>query len=122
MKPQRIVITACAAAVFVAGICQAQAPATAQVAAPAATTTTTVKTQLTCPVMGGVVNKTLFVDAQGKRIYVCCAGCIKAVKKEPAKYIKILEDQGVTLDKTPVPAVPAKAPATEPVQAPAPAK
>ena len=69
----------------------AEAPATAQ----------TVKKQTNCPVMGGEVNKKLFVDAQGKRIYVCCKGCIAAVKKDPAKYIAQLEKEGVTLDKAP---------------------
>ena len=69
----------------------AEAPATAQ----------TVKKQTNCPVMGGEVNKSLFVDAQGKRIYVCCKGCIAAVKKDPAKYIAQLEKEGITLDKTP---------------------
>lgn len=58
--------------------------------------------QKMCPVMGGKIDKKLFVDADGKRIYVCCSGCIAEVKKDPAKYIKMLEDQGITLDKTPV--------------------
>ena len=58
-------------------------------------------TQKTCPVMGGDVNPHLFVDAAGKRIYVCCEGCISAIKENPAKYIAQLEKQGVVLDKTP---------------------
>ena len=57
------------------------------------------KRQTQCPVMGGKVNKNLYVDHNGKRIYVCCAGCITAVKKDPAKYIKKLEAEGVTLEK-----------------------
>jgi len=58
-------------------------------------------TQKTCPVMGGEVNTKLFVDAAGKRIYVCCEGCIGAIKENPAKYIAQLEKEGVVLDKTP---------------------
>jgi hypothetical protein len=58
-----------------------------------------IKKQTTCPVMGGAVNTNLYVDAEGKRIYVCCAGCISAIKKDPAKYIAKLEKEGVTLDK-----------------------
>ena len=108
MKTQRIVITAFAAAVIVAGVCLAQAPAPAKDAAPAATTPA--KAQTTCPVLGGAINKSLFVDVEGKRIYVCCGGCIKKIKNDPAKYIKVLEDQGVTLEKAPA-AEPAKAPA-----------
>jgi len=60
-----------------------------------------VKTQTTCPVMGGTIDKNLYVDHEGKRIYLCCQGCADAVKKEPEKYIKKLEDEGITLDKTP---------------------
>jgi len=58
-----------------------------------------IKKQTTCPVMGGAVNANLYVDAEGKRIYVCCAGCLSAIKKDPAKYIAKLEKEGVTLDK-----------------------
>ena len=72
-------------------------------AAPA--TTNVVKQQTICPVMGNEVNKKLFVDYQGKRVYVCCRGCLGDVKKDPAKYVKQLEAEGITLDK----AEPAKA-------------
>lgn len=61
-----------------------------------------VKAQTTCPVMGGAINKNLFVDAEGKRIYLCCKGCIAPVKKDPKKFIAKLEAEGVTLEKTPV--------------------
>ena len=60
-----------------------------------------IKVQTTCPVMGGAIDKASFVDYEGKRIYMCCKGCTAALKKDPAKYIKILEDTGVTLDATP---------------------
>jgi len=52
------------------------------------------KPQTTCPVQGDAIDKSLFVDYQGKRIYVCCSGCIDAVKKDPEKYIKKLESMG----------------------------
>jgi len=70
-------------------------------AADAKATEQTVKKQTVCPVMGGDVNKNLFIDFEGKRIYVCCKGCIAKVKKDPAKYIALLEKEGITLDKTP---------------------
>mgnify|MGYP006295578071 CR=1 FL=1 len=57
------------------------------------------KEQKHCPVMGGKVNKQLYVDHDGKRIYVCCKGCIPKVKKNPQKYIDKLEKKGVTLTK-----------------------
>jgi len=50
--------------------------------------------QTRCPVMGGKVNKDLYVDHDGQRIYVCCKGCIGAVRKEPGKYIKQLAEKG----------------------------
>ena len=52
------------------------------------------KPQTTCPVMGGAVNRELFVDAAGYRIHVCCPGCIAAVKANPQKYINILAARG----------------------------
>ena len=59
--------------------------------------------QTTCPVMkGSPVNKSLFVDAAGYRIYVCCGMSEKAVKADPAKYIAQLQAEGVELEKTPV--------------------
>ena len=59
----------------------------------------TVKAQTTCPLMGGKINKKIFADHDGKRVYFCCAGCIAGFKKDPAKYVKKLEDAGVTLEK-----------------------
>ena len=74
----------------------------------AATTTTKNKPQTLCPVMGNAINKKLYVDSGGKRIYVCCAMCISTIKKDPAKYIKQLEDQGITLEKTPTTPAPSQ--------------
>ena len=60
-----------------------------------------VKAQTTCPVMGGKINKKQYVDVKGKRIYVCCPGCIGTIKADPDKYIQKLEKEGVTLDAAP---------------------
>jgi YHS domain-containing protein len=57
------------------------------------------KAQTTCPVMGGKINKAQYAEVNGKRIYVCCAGCISKIKAEPAKYIKQLESKGIVLEK-----------------------
>ena len=57
--------------------------------------------QTTCPVMGNAIDKSLYVDANGKRVYVCCPSCLAKVKKEPAKYITQLESKGITLEKAP---------------------
>jgi hypothetical protein len=60
------------------------------------------KTQTTCPVMGGTVDHKLYVDSNGYRIYVCCGGCVKAVKADPEKYIEKMKAEGVEIEKTPV--------------------
>lgn len=60
------------------------------------------KVQTTCPVEGGKINKKMFADHDGKRVYFCCGGCDSAFKKDPAKYLKKLEDAGVTPEPVPV--------------------
>ena len=64
-------------------------------------TTNEVKHQTMCPVMGGAVNKGVFADYQGMRVYFCCNACPAQFKKDPVKYITKLEAEGITLDKTP---------------------
>ena len=61
----------------------------------------TPKPQTRCPVMGGEINKDVFVDHQGKRVYFCCDQCTAKFKEDPAGYIKKLEDQGITVENTP---------------------
>lgn len=58
----------------------------------------TLKPQTTCPVMGEAIDKKMFVDYDGKRIYVCCSGCIAEVKKEPQKYIDKLKSRGESVE------------------------
>jgi YHS domain-containing protein len=48
----------------------------------------------TCPVMGGKVNRDLYVDYEGKRIYLCCEACIGKVKQNPERYLRKLEELG----------------------------
>lgn len=64
--------------------------------------------QTTCPVMGGAINKELFVDKDGKRIYVCCGGCIDAVTKDFSTYEAKLAESGQAVEflaaATPAPA------------------
>ncbi|MBZ4660417.1 MAG: hypothetical protein JG766_2340 [Desulfacinum sp.] len=54
-----------------------------------------------CPVMGGAINKDIYVDYQGKRIYFCCPACPEEFKKNPDKYMKKLEAEGVELENAP---------------------
>ena len=58
------------------------------------------KPQTTCPVMkGGKIDKALFVEHEGQRVYFCCGGCPETFKKDPAKYMTALKEQGITLEK-----------------------
>jgi len=50
--------------------------------------------QKTCPVMGGAIDKSVFVDYKGKRVYFCCSGCPATFQADPEKYLKILADRG----------------------------
>jgi len=59
--------------------------------------------QTTCPVMGSKINRNLYVDHKGKRIYVCCKGCVGVVQKDPEKHVEKLEKAGVVLDAPPKP-------------------
>ncbi|MBU1260999.1 MAG: YHS domain-containing protein [Planctomycetes bacterium] len=59
-------------------------------AAPAAEANAAVSAaveQTMCPVMGGVINKDLFVEYQGKKVYFCCGQCKGDFEKDPEKYI-----------------------------------
>jgi YHS domain-containing protein len=58
--------------------------------------------QTMCPVeTGNPINKDIFRDYNGKRVYFCCNMCPKVFDKDPARYVKQLEAAGVTLETTP---------------------
>jgi YHS domain-containing protein len=59
------------------------------------------KPQTTCPVLAGNVDKNVYVDYRGKRIYFCCKGCDAEFKKDPEKYLKKLQEEGITLEPSP---------------------
>ncbi len=58
--------------------------------------------QTTCPVMGGAVDKTMSVDVEGYRIYVCCQGCVSTIEADPEKYIEKMKAEGIEIEKVPV--------------------
>jgi YHS domain-containing protein len=80
-----------AGAVLVAGL----KPAAAAPPAPPAAA------QTKCPVLGGNIDKQVFADYQGQRIYFCCRGCDAEFKKNPEKYLQKLKEEGVTLESSP---------------------
>jgi YHS domain-containing protein len=57
--------------------------------------------QTKCPVLGNPVNKNIYTDYNGKRIYFCCPPCIRQFKQNPEKYMKQIEKEGVVLEDTP---------------------
>ena len=48
-----------------------------------------------CVVMGGKINKDVYVDYEGQRVYFCCAACIDEFNKDPEKYLKKMKEAGV---------------------------
>jgi len=56
--------------------------------------------QKICPVMGGRINTSLYYTYKGRKIYVCCGGCIPVIKKNPEKYLKkVQKDIEITKKK-----------------------
>ena len=43
--------------------------------------------QTVCPVMGGAINKEIFAEYKGKKVYFCCSDCVAEFKKNPEKYL-----------------------------------
>ncbi len=42
--------------------------------------------QTDCPVMGGAINKAIFAEYKGKKVYFCCSPCEEKFNEEPEKY------------------------------------
>ncbi len=59
------------------------------------------KPQTLCPVMGEPVDRSVYTDHAGRRIYFCCQPCVKQFQKDPEKYLKLLAEQGVELEPAP---------------------
>lgn len=85
MKILKVLILALALAAFAAGGLWAADP----------------KPQTTCPVLGGNIDKNVYADYQGKRIYFCCPGCDTEFKKDPEKYLKKMREEGIALKPAP---------------------
>ncbi len=59
------------------------------------------KPQTKCPICKMDINKNLYVDYKGKRVYFGCEGCPAEFKKNPEKYIRQMEKEGIVLEKAP---------------------
>ena len=43
--------------------------------------------QTICPIMGNPIDKSVFTEYKGKKVYFCCPACIEEFNKDPDKYI-----------------------------------
>ncbi len=67
---------------------QKAATATAEEAKKTATAAAAEIEQTTCPVMdGNKIDKNVFVEYKGKKVYFCCADCKAKFEADPEKYI-----------------------------------
>lgn len=55
--------------------------------------------QTRCPVMGGEINKEIFTDYNGLRIYFCCGGCDAEFKADPEKHLAQMRADGIEPEK-----------------------
>ncbi len=56
------------------------------------------QSQTHCPVMGGVIDSTVFTDIQGQRVYHCCPMCSDVLKADPDKYFKRAGAQNIVFE------------------------
>ena len=46
--------------------------------------------QTICPVMGKAIDKKIYTEYKGKKVYFCCKECLEKFKAEPEKYLSKL--------------------------------
>jgi len=46
--------------------------------------------QTICPVMGGKIDRSIYTEYKGQKVYFCCAGCEKKFLANPEKYVSKL--------------------------------
>src|SRR3972149_1469438 len=62
-------------------------PATTAAGAQAMAAAVAAIAQTTCPVMdGNPIDKNVFTEYKGQKVYFCCPACIDKFKAEPEKY------------------------------------
>jgi YHS domain-containing protein len=69
---------------------QMQASTTAEDANKMAATAMASTEQTLCPVTGDKIDKKVFVEYKGKKVYFCCSMCVDQFNKNPEKYISKL--------------------------------
>ncbi len=56
-----------------------------------------------CPIMGNRINKALYVQQNGYRVYMCCKGCTKPIQSGWEKTLRKLAEQAEQGDPDSVP-------------------
>ena len=82
-KKMMIVLAACMALIVVG--CEKKADTEQQ--ETEAETADAMGEQTLCPIMDQPVNKELFVEYEGKKVYFCCPGCEEKFAAAPEKYL-----------------------------------
>ncbi len=59
------------------------------------------KKQTHCPICKMEIQKDLYVDYEGKRVYFGCSGCPDKFRANPETYIKQMEEAGIELENSP---------------------
>lgn len=62
---------------------------------------TVAKIQQTCPVTGKAVDRDVYADLGGMRVYLCSRDCTATLARDPGKYVKAQMDEGVMYDFAP---------------------
>lgn len=83
-----VAVTGLAAMIMLGGCKKKEQPAPAPPAEPNKTVTAAIEVEQTiCPVMEGAINKAIFTEYKGKKVYFCCADCKAKFEAEPEKYL-----------------------------------
>ncbi|MCF7858488.1 MAG: YHS domain-containing protein [Candidatus Cloacimonetes bacterium] len=53
------------------------------------------KIQETCPVMGNPINKEIYTEYKGEKVYFCCEACINIFNNNPGKYLEKMQESQV---------------------------
>ncbi len=60
---------------------------------------TELKAQTHCPIRGGAINKDVYVDYEGQRIYFCCPGCDKAFLADAKAKLAEMKAKGIEVER-----------------------
>lgn len=56
--------------------------------------------QTACPVSGEELNKSVYTDYEGRRVYFCCEKCVGTFLKDPAQYLRKMDHPEEKTDKS----------------------